>query len=113
MGAELQTVETSEACGLGEPGVKAALRGGAWAAARTAARQARGAGRRPGRRSPQRPPRPRSPRAALLRLATAVPREQHYEWQGGKRHLCQPFLAQLSADGQGFLTNPLAAELVA
>ena len=51
--------------------------------------------------------------AALLRLATAVLQEQHDEWQDGKRHFSQASLAQLSADGQDLLTNPLTAGLVA
>ena len=51
--------------------------------------------------------------ASLLRLATAVLQEQHDEWQDGKRHFSQASLAQLSADGQDLLTNPLTAWLVA
>lgn len=51
--------------------------------------------------------------ASLLRLATAVLQEQHDEWQDGKRHFSQASLAQLSADGQDLLTNPLTAGLVA
>ena len=51
--------------------------------------------------------------AALLRLATAVLQEQHDEWQDGKRHFSKASLAQLSADGQDLLTNPLTAGLVA
>ena len=51
--------------------------------------------------------------AALLRLATAVLQEQHDEWQDGKCHFSQASLAQLSADGQDLLTNPLTAGLTA
>lgn len=48
-----------------------------------------------------------------LALATAVLQEQHDEWQDGKRHFSKASLAQLSADGQDLLINPLTAGLVA
>ncbi len=51
--------------------------------------------------------------AALVRLATAVLQEHHGEWQDGELHVSQASLAQLSADGQDLLTNPLTAGLVA
>jgi hypothetical protein len=49
----------------------------------------------------------------LLRLATAIPQEEHDEWQDGKRHFSQVLLMPLRGDRQKLLTNPLSAGLAA